>query len=134
LSMSSAMSQPNGARAHILVVENDDRALASVEAFLTREGYEIRTTWSGREALALLQSYGFDLVLVADHLPDIYCGEFVKLASRRATSVVVMHAGKPRPTSMRRYKALGASAVMDKSDAKQLYQFLISRHGKPKHS
>jgi CheY-like chemotaxis protein len=113
----------------VLIVENDERILHLLESLVSDEGYESRATWSGREALALIQSHPFDAVLVDSHLPDIYCGEFVKRASRFGRSIVVLHTGKPGPTSLRRYKALGASTIVDRGDSNRLRQLLAAMHG-----
>jgi CheY-like chemotaxis protein len=121
----------DGGRKHILIVENDDRVLDSLETLVRSEGFDLRTTWSGREALALLQSQPFDLVLVDSHLPDIYYGEFLRLASRHTRSIVVMQAGRAQPSAVRRHKTLGAAAVVDKGDPRQLRQLLAARHARP---
>ena len=118
----------------VLIVENDERLLGSLESLAKREGYDIRATWSGREALALLQSHSFDLVLVDHHLPDIYCGEFLKKASRHSHSIIVLQSGPTMPSRLKRYKTLGASGVVDRGDPKQISQVLASRHGHPAHS
>ena len=131
--MQPARDLSKNGRKNILIVENDERVLSALEALVSAEGFGIRTTWSGREALALIQSQPFDLVLVDDHLPDIYCGEFVKMASRHSGSIVVMHAGRPLQTSLRRYKTLGATAVVDKGDTRQLRQLLAAQSTTPTH-
>jgi CheY-like chemotaxis protein len=120
-----------GSRHHILIVENDDRVLDALETLVRSEGFDLRTTWSGREALALLQSQPFDLVLVDAHLPDIYYGEFLRLASRHTRSLIVLQSGRPLPGSLRRHKTLGAAAVVDKGDPRQLRQLLAARHARP---
>ena len=129
--MHENMNQYHAGRQQVLIVENDDRMLSSLEELVRSEGFDIRTTWSGREALALIQSQPFDLVLVDSHLPDIYYGEFLRLASRHTHSLIVMQPGKPLAASMRRHKTLGAAAVIDKSDARQLRQLLAARHVRP---
>ena len=126
--MQPNMDPYHAGRQQVLIVENDDHALHSLEALVRSEGFDIRTTWSGREALALIQSQPFDLVLVDSHLPDIYYGEFLRQASRHNHFLVVMQAGRPEASSLRRHKILGAAAVVDKSDARQLRQLLAARH------
>jgi CheY-like chemotaxis protein len=127
--MQNIMDRNN--RGHILIVENDEGVLPSLEAVVKSEGFDTRTTWSGREALALIQSQPFDLVLVDSHLPDIYCGEFLRLASHHTRSIVVMQAGRPQTGSLRRNKSLGAAAVINRDDPRQLRQLLATRHVKP---
>ena len=131
--MRAVMDETKTAHQSVLIIENDERLLGSLEALAKGEGFDIRTTWSGHEALALLQSHHFDLVLVDNHLPDIYCGEFLKKASRYSRAIVVLQPGRPVPTLLKRYKILGAAGVVDRGDPKQVRQLLISRHASPAH-
>jgi CheY-like chemotaxis protein len=124
------MSEPQTHRSCVLIVENDDHALALLETLVRREGFDARTTWSGHEALALIESRPFSVVLVDSHLPDLYYGEFLKKASRqmRHPYIAVMQKGKPLPGAVRRHKALGATTVVDKHDAEQIRHVLAARH------
>ena len=128
--LQAAMNGQQDRQSRILIVDNDDRALSSLETLVRKEGFDTRTTWSGREALALIESRPFDVVLVDDHLPDLYHGEFLKRASRRAAQlrIIVMHTGKPLPAAVRRHKVLGAVAVVDKTDPEQIRQVLTPRN------
>ncbi len=65
----------------VLIVDNNEDVLAHLAKSLTQAGYETTTTWSGVEALKLLESCGFDSLLVDDYLPDLYIGEFLKRLS-----------------------------------------------------
>ena len=47
----------------ILVVDDEKIALRNLDHILSREGYEVTTTQSGAQALSLLDSHPFDLVL-----------------------------------------------------------------------
>jgi two-component system, OmpR family, response regulator TctD len=132
--MQAVTDSYHAGRSQILIVENDEPVLHSLEALVQSEGFDVRTTWSGREALALIQSQPFDLVLVDSHLPDIYYGEFLRLASRHSRSIIVMQRGRPLPGSLRRHKTLGAAAVVDKGDPRQLRQLLAARHAKLAHA
>jgi DNA-binding NtrC family response regulator len=117
-------------RSSVLIVDNDEHILTSLEALVKNEGFDSRTTWSGHEALALIESHPFDVVLVNNHLPDLYYGDFLKRASKQVPHayIVVMQKGKPLPGAMRRHKSLGAVAIVDKKDTEQIRQVLITRH------
>jgi CheY-like chemotaxis protein len=128
--MQTVTDRSNGSRHQVLIIENDEGVLSTLETLVKSEGFDIRSTWSGREALALIQSHPFDLVLVDSHLPDIYCGEFVRMASRHSRSIIVLQSGKPSPGSLRRYKTLGAATVVDRSDPRHLRQLLAAQHMK----
>ena len=47
-----------------------------------RKGYDSIATWSGLEALELLKSGEFDVVLVSSYLPDVYVGDFFERLNR----------------------------------------------------
>ncbi len=59
------------AKKRILVIDDDEQALISLERLLENEGYETTVAWGGQEGLALLRSNVFDLVLLDDYLRDI---------------------------------------------------------------
>lgn len=71
----------NQTRGRVLVVDNNDDALTRLGSELTEAGYETITTWSGIEAMNLLESETFDSLLVDDYLPDLYIGEFLEKVS-----------------------------------------------------
>ena len=49
---------------------------------LQREGYDSIATWSGLEALELLKSGEYDILLVSSYLPDVYVGDFFQRLNR----------------------------------------------------
>ena len=60
----------------VLVVDNNDEESQVLASMLERAGYRPTTTWSGLDALELLESQEFDIVLVSSYLPDLYVGDF----------------------------------------------------------
>ncbi len=54
----------------ILIVDDDEEVLITLERVLESEGYSTATAWSAREALALSEKLHFDLLLVDDHEGD----------------------------------------------------------------
>jgi DNA-binding NtrC family response regulator len=56
---------------HILVVDDDRSIRRSLEKFLSDLGYTVSTAADGTEALAMLESGGFDLVLLDLGLPGL---------------------------------------------------------------
>src|SRR5262245_41349441 len=56
---------------HILVVDDEEHMLALCESVLRKEGYAVRCTSSGKEALKLLDTNEFDLVISDLMLPDL---------------------------------------------------------------
>lgn len=66
----------------VLIVDNDEEEAARLATVLQREGYDSNATWSGLEALELLKSGEFDVVLVSNYLPDVYVGDFFQRLNR----------------------------------------------------
>jgi len=122
------MNSRRGARKRVLIVDNSEDVLNAVDKLLRNEGFDTRTTWSGHEALALMQSQPFDVLLVDDYLADLHVAEFLKRVKLQVKqpAVVVMQNGQPVPTDMRRYGSLGASAVVDKRDPEQVRRALAA--------
>jgi CheY-like chemotaxis protein len=76
----------------VLIVDNNDEEARVFSSMLQRAGYEPKTTWSGLEALELLQSEEFAILLVSNYLPDLYVGEFlekVKALPKQPCSIVI---------------------------------------------
>ena len=103
-------------RNKILIVDNDQRALEAFEQVLAKVGFETRTTWSGREALDLLGSQQFDVLLVDDYLPDLHASEFLNRVGQLPVQpwIVVMQASMPTTNDLLRYASLGAFSVVRK--------------------
>jgi CheY-like chemotaxis protein len=105
-------------RKSVLIVDNNERVLWTFEEMLENAGFDTRTTWSGHEALALLQSQDFDVLLVDDYLPDLHASDFLDRVGRLPIQpwIVVMQGTPPTPGDLRHYESLGASATVDKLD------------------
>jgi CheY-like chemotaxis protein len=68
-------------KSQILVVDNDDQERAELADKLKMLGHNSAETWSGSEALRLLKSKRFDVLLVEDYLADMYIGDFLERVS-----------------------------------------------------
>jgi two-component system, cell cycle sensor histidine kinase and response regulator CckA len=55
----------------ILIVDDEPRLCRSIEVLLVREGYYTLSVHSGREAMALIENRGFDLVLLDLFIQDM---------------------------------------------------------------
>ena len=80
----------------VLVVNNNDEESQVLASLLDGAGYRSTTTWSGLEALELLESQEFDIVLVSSYLPDLYVGDFFERFHRLPVRpcVIVMQEGQ----------------------------------------
>jgi CheY-like chemotaxis protein len=105
----------------VLIVESNDAMATAFQKKLEDAGFDARTTWSGHEALALLQSNEFDVLLTDNYLPDLHATDFLERLSRLPLQpwVVVMK-GRSSSVSLRRYRGLGAASVVDKRDPAQV--------------
>ena len=76
----------------MLIVDNDDDVLCALDKVWREAGYETVTTWSGIEALRLIRSSNFNVLLVDDYVADMHVGEFLKRASQSLgrTGIFVM--------------------------------------------
>lgn len=108
----------------ILVLESNDAMAADFQKRLQEVGYDVRTTWSGHEALALTKSDEFDVLLMDNYIPDLHATDFLARLSGQPVQpwVVVMKGGSPESGSIRRYRSLGASSVVNKRDPEQVMQ------------
>src|SRR5579883_3648595 len=115
----------------VLIVDNDDHVLWQFRELLEERGFSTQTTWSGHEALALLKSGKFDILLVDDYLPDLHSHDFLKRVSRLPirSSVVVMHSSPPKPSDLQSYAGLPVSQLVDKRDAGKVCQAVLSCAG-----
>lgn len=107
----------------VLIVESNDVTAEAFQKRLREAGFDARITWSGHEALALLQSNEFDVLLMDNYLPDLHATDFLERLSRLPLQpwVVVMK-GRLASASVRRYRGLGAASVVNKGDAAQVVQ------------
>jgi len=105
-------------KANVLIVDNDDRILWKFREMLENVGFKTTATWSGHEALGLLRSGVFDVLLVDDYLPDLHHHDFLKRVRDLSVqpSIVVMHDSEAKPSDLQCYASLGASELVDKRD------------------
>lgn len=114
-------------RKKILIVESNDAMAAAFQTRLQEAGFDARTTWSGHEALALLRSVEFDVLLMDNYLPDLHATDFLGRLNRLPSQpwVVVMK-GDAESAPVRRYRGLGASSIVSKRDPAQIVQAVTS--------
>ena len=105
-------------KGNVLIVDNDDRILWAFREHLGNAGFTTEATWSGHEALALLRSGKFDILLVDDYLPDIHSHDFLKRVGRLSNqpSIVVMHSAEPKAADVQSYASLDVAELVDKRD------------------
>jgi DNA-binding response OmpR family regulator len=80
----------NGAKARILLVENERSLAAPLARALTRAGYATATVPDGASALALATRHAFDLVVLDGALPDTNGHELCDTIHERTGTPIVM--------------------------------------------
>ena len=81
-----------GQNDRVLIVDNNEEEARVFVSMLERAGYEPKITWSGLEALELLRSDEFAIVLIGNYLADVYVGEFLerlKALPKQPRSIVI---------------------------------------------
>ena len=106
----------------ILIVENRDDVRDNLGHLLDEAGFENRTTWSGYDALSLLESNEFDGLVTDCYFPDLHAVAFFERVRQvtRLPWIVVMLSATPSGNDESRYLSWGASAIVDKRDPERV--------------
>ncbi len=103
--------------ARVLIVEDEESILLSLEFLLGKEGYAVTTARDGAEALRLLEQQSPDLVLLDVMLPLIdgfeLCATIRTMPALARTRIMLVTA-RGRETEIARGLALGADAYLTK--------------------
>ncbi|MFI5176586.1 MAG: response regulator [Terriglobia bacterium] len=104
------------ARKKILIADCHEEVLIALEKMLEDEGFDTRTVWTAGDALRLLNSEAFDLVLVNEYLPDAECEDILRALQRKGgqTPCIVMQPSAPQITDFTGLQALGAHDIVCK--------------------
>lgn len=108
------MSSPSK---QVLIIDNDEEESLKLVRMLESAGHNPTTTWSGLEALELLRSREFDLVLVSSYLPDMYVGDFFARFNQLPVQPcsIVIQEGESRAASLMKVR----SAIGEEIQAKK---------------
>jgi DNA-binding response OmpR family regulator len=106
-------------RKKILIADCHEEVLIALEKMLEDEGFDTRTAWTAKDALFLLGSEPFDLVLVNEYLPDAECEDILK-ALQRQIPCIVMQPSSPEITDIAALVSLGAIDVVCKYAYRQI--------------
>lgn len=103
--------------ARVLIVEDEDSILLSLEFLLTKEGYAVTTARDGADALRALGQQAPDLVLLDVMLPLIDGFELcrtIRAMPALAHTRIMMVTARGREAEVTRGLALGADAYVTK--------------------
>ena len=73
---------------NILVAEDNELSAQVLEQLLIRKGHRVRLASNGREALALAEEGGFDLLLLDVHMPELDGFQVVRAVREREQNAV----------------------------------------------
>ncbi len=111
-------------RKRVLVADCHEEVLIVLEKMLEDAGFETATVWTAQEALALVKSQAFDLVLINEYLPDAECEDLLKAFREKGTQVpcIVMQPSAPEITDVRVLQQLGARGIVCKYTYEQVVE------------
>ena len=95
------MAGAESRKKRVLIVDNNEEESGRLGVMLQRAGYDSIATWSGLEALELMKSEEYDILLVSSYLPDVYVGDFFKRVNRlpvQPCSIVMQEGCTPAAT------------------------------------
>jgi len=106
----------NTPRKKVLVADCHEEVLIALEKILEDAGFDTTTVWTARDALKLVDSQVFDLVLVNEYLPDAECEDVLKALRKRGGQMpcIVMQPSAPEITDFTSLQALGARDIVCK--------------------
>jgi response regulator RpfG family c-di-GMP phosphodiesterase len=99
----------------LLIVDDEARILSALRRALRREGYEIFTAETVREALAVLDERPVDGILSDHKMPQMQGDEFLALAAERCPGAVrMLITGWTEEIPKGRLEELGVCALITK--------------------
>jgi DNA-binding response OmpR family regulator len=105
-----------GVKKHILIADSDEQTLIELERLLQDEGFETTTAWTTSETVDLLTNEQFDLLLVADHPPELNCEQVLRRrhAGGAKVPLVVLETEPRHPFAEPYLVTLGADSFVQK--------------------
>lgn len=73
----------------ILIVDDEEKIVEVIEAYLKKEGYETKTAYNGKEAIEKFRNEDYDLIILDLMLPDIN-GEDVCSTIRETSDIPII--------------------------------------------
>lgn len=117
------------ARKKVLVADCHEEVLITLQKMLEDAGYDTTIVWTASEALKLLESGTFDLVLTNEYLPDAECEDLLKALQKQRAQVpcIVMQPSAPEITNSTSLEALGVRDIVYKYAYRQIVSVVNER-------
>ncbi len=112
----------------VLILHNDERESSELQSLLEHNiDCKTSVTWSGLEALRLLQGGHFDVLLTDDYAPDLYIGDLIERAANVASrpQVIVLSQGSTSDVAGR-YQNLGLCTILERERPRKLLQTITA--------
>lgn len=109
-------------RKRVLVADCHEEVLITLERMLEDAGFDTTTVWTAEDALSVLDSKSFDLILVNEYLPDAECEDVLNALHKKGTEIpcIVMQPSAPEITDFTHLEALGARQIVYKYAYRQI--------------
>jgi CheY-like chemotaxis protein len=119
----------NALRPRILIVDYQEDILIAFERLLEDEGFDTTTVWTGLDGLKAVCGREFDLILLAEHLPDMDAEGFMRELRRTGSAVpcVVMQTCKTQSAETHRLRAGGAVEVVCKWSPTEVLKAVLAQ-------
>ncbi|MGZ4788580.1 MAG: hypothetical protein ACXVZX_08660 [Terriglobales bacterium] len=111
----------NHARKRILISDCDTEVLITLEHVLEDEGFDTTTACRTDETLQLLQTQEFDLVLAADHPPELDCERVLREAQTHNTPVLALENRARHPFAGAFLLSRGARGIVHKWEHQEVH-------------
>jgi CheY-like chemotaxis protein len=112
----------------VLVLHSDEREASELQSLLEHNiDCKTSVTWSGLEALRLLQAGHFDVLITDDYAADLYIGDLIERAAALPSppQVLVLRSDSAQPAATR-YQNLGLCTILEKQRPRRLLQAITS--------
>ncbi|GAB5431341.1 MAG: hypothetical protein EpisKO_07110 [Epibacterium sp.] len=128
---SGAVPVPHGPALDVLVVDDNRTNRLILEKFLSSTPYRVKSVSSGQEAIGLVHSFSFDVILMDIQMPRMDGVETtqkirsIEQAKGREPSFIVAVTGNAMPEQLSHYLSVGMDDVLAKPVSKTLLLSLI---------
>jgi len=111
-----------------LILHSDERKASELQSLLEHNiDCKTSATWSGVEALRLLKSGSFDVLITDDYAVDLYIGDLIeRAAALPLPPQVLVLGGESLQPAVLNYRNLGLCTILEKRQPRTLLQAIAS--------